>query len=62
MNLTNKYNNDFLKNVLDNISDAILFESFDHTIFYVNKHFCNLFKLLENSEELIGVDLSLIHI
>ena len=56
MNLTNKYNNDFLKNVLDNISDAILFESFDHTIFYVNKHFCNLFKLLENSEELIGVD------
>ena len=56
MKLTNKYNNDFLKNILDNISDAILFESLDHTILYVNKHFCNLFKLAVNPEELIGAD------
>jgi len=58
MKLTNKYNNDFLKNVLDNISDAILFESFDHTILYVNKHFCNLFKVSESPEELIGANCS----
>ncbi len=58
MNLTNKYNNDFLKNVLDNISDAILFESFDHTILYVNKHFCNLFKVPVSPSELIGIDCS----
>ena len=58
MKLTNKYNNDFLKNVLDNISDAILFESFDHTILYVNKHFCNLFKVPVSPNELIGIDCS----
>ena len=58
MNLTNKYSNDLLKNVLDNISDAILFESFDHTILYVNKHFCNLFNVLVNPDELIGADCS----
>jgi PAS domain S-box-containing protein len=58
MNLTNKYNIDLLKNVLDNISDAILFESFDHTILYVNKHFCNLFKVSESPEELIGANCS----
>ncbi|MCX6300182.1 MAG: ATP-binding protein [Bacteroidetes bacterium] len=58
MKLTNKYNNDFLKNVLDNISDAILFESFDHTILYVNKHFCNLFKVPVSPNKLIGIDCS----
>jgi signal transduction histidine kinase len=56
MDLTKKYNNNFLKNVLDNIGDAILFESLDHTILYVNNHFCNLFNLTVEPEKLIGTD------
>jgi PAS domain S-box-containing protein len=46
------------KNILDRISDALLFESFDHKIVYVNHYFCNLFHIPVAPEFLIGMDCS----
>ncbi len=46
------------KNILDRISDALLFESFDHKIVYVNHYFCNLFHIPVAPENLIGMDCS----
>jgi PAS domain S-box-containing protein len=46
------------KNILDRISDALLFESFDHKIVYVNHYFCNLFHIPVAPEFLVGMDCS----
>lgn len=46
------------KNILDRISDALLFESFDHKIVYVNHYFCDLFHIPVAPEYLIGMDCS----
>lgn len=46
------------KNILDRISDALLFESFDHKIVYVNHYFCNLFHIPVAPENLVGMDCS----
>jgi len=46
------------KNILDSLSDALLFETFDHKIVYVNHYFCNLFRIPVEPETLIGMDCS----
>ncbi len=46
------------KDILDRISDALLFESFDHKIVYVNHYFCNLFHIPMAPEFLVGMDCS----
>lgn len=45
-----------LNYLLNNISDAILFESFNNEILFVNQNFCNLFKIPLSSETLIGTN------
>ena len=47
---------DLFKDILDRISDALLFETFDHKIVYVNHYFCDLFHIPVTPEYLIGMD------
>ena len=49
---------DLFKDILDRISDALLFETFDHKIVYVNHYFCDLFHIPVSPEYLIGMDCS----
>ncbi len=46
------------KNILDSISDALLLESFNHKIVYVNQYFCNLFHIPMSPESFIGMNCS----
>lgn len=48
----------FFKSILDNVSDAILFESFDRKILYVNQYFCDLFKIPVAPNHLLNLDCS----
>jgi len=42
--------------LLDHISQALLYESVDHKILYINDSFCNTFKIPVESKYLIGQD------
>ena len=44
--------------LLNNISHALLFETLDHQIVFVNQHFCDLFKIPASPDILRGADCS----
>ena len=45
-----------LKLILESVSTAVLFESGNREIIYVNKNFCNLFSIPVEPELMIGAD------